>query len=98
MEDVQLPGGERIADVLSRMLASVNQALSDNQHGSSIALVSHAGPLRVLLAHYTSTPPWNHARLRLEPGSVTQLRFSAVDAPPELGFINQTVSADGKRP
>jgi broad specificity phosphatase PhoE len=95
VEKLQLPNGERFADVLTRMLASVEQALSDNELGASIAIVSHAGPLRFMLSHYLSVPPWEHERLRLDPGSVTTLRFSAVDAPPALVSINRRVPLVG---
>jgi broad specificity phosphatase PhoE len=82
-----LPGGERLADVLARMTASVRQALEDNELGSNIAIVSHAGPLRLLLSHYLSAAI-DHERLRLAPGSVTVLRFAGLDAPPTLAVIN----------
>lgn len=84
------PGGERFVDVRDRMLASVRQALEDNELGSHIALVSHAGPLRILLSHYLSLPPWDHERLRLEPSSVTVLEFTQLDQPPTLTAINVT--------
>jgi broad specificity phosphatase PhoE len=87
-EQLKLPNGERYADVLARMLSSVNQALEDNELGSSIGVLSHAGPLRVLLAHYTSTPHWDDGHLALAPGAVTVLRFSSVGVPPALAAIN----------
>jgi broad specificity phosphatase PhoE len=79
-----IPGGERLAEVRTRMLASVGQALEDNELGASIAVVSHAGPLWILLSHYLSVAPADHARLRMAPAGVAALRFSAVDAPPAL--------------
>jgi broad specificity phosphatase PhoE len=88
LEELSLPGGERFGDVLARMLASIDQALADNEMGASIAVVSHAGPLRLLLSHYLSVPPWEHERLRLEPGSVTILRFGSHASPPSLVAIN----------
>ena len=79
-----LPGGERFADVVARMTASVHQALEDNELGAHIAIVSHAGPLRLMLSHYLSIPIDAHARLRTSPGGVTVLRFDTLDAPPSL--------------
>jgi broad specificity phosphatase PhoE len=90
VDSIQLPGGERLADVRTRMLASIDQALQDNELGAHIALVSHAGPLRLLLAHYLSIPPWDHEKLGLHPGSVTVLTFSALGAPPTLRGIDLT--------
>ncbi len=86
--DAVFPDGDRLLDVRNRMRSAVAQALQDNELGSSIALVSHAGPLRLLLAHYLSIAASDHTRLRLEPGSVTVLRFTQVDRPPELIAIN----------
>jgi broad specificity phosphatase PhoE len=88
LPDGALPGGERLADVLARMTASVCQALEDNELGSNIAIVSHAGPLRLLLSHYLSIAPMDHERLHLDPGSVSVLRFAGLDAPPTLAAFN----------
>jgi broad specificity phosphatase PhoE len=71
VDQITLPAGERFTDVLVRMRASIDQALQDNSLGAGIAVVTHAGPLRILLSHYLSIPPWEHERLRLDPGSVT---------------------------
>lgn len=86
--ELAFPGGERFIDVQHRMLSSVDQALQDNELGADIAIVSHAGPLRLLLSHYLSIPVWEHERLRLAPGSVTVLRFSSLTSPPLLVGIN----------
>ena len=88
--EITMPGGEGLNDTRLRLQSSVEQALSDNELGSNIALVSHAGPLRLLLSHYLSIPPWDHARLRLEPGSVTVLNFTSLTAPPTLRALNCT--------
>ncbi|MEO6951845.1 MAG: histidine phosphatase family protein [Polyangia bacterium] len=88
--EITMPGGERLTDVRLRLQSSIEQALSDNELGSNIAIVSHAGPLRLLLSAYLSIPPWDHERLRLEPGSVTVLTFSSLTAPPTLRAMNCT--------
>ena len=88
--DITMPGGERLTDTRLRLQSSVDQALSDNELGSDIVLVSHAGPLRLLLSYYLSVPPWDHERLRLDPGSVTVLTFTSLTSPPTLRTINCT--------
>jgi broad specificity phosphatase PhoE len=88
LSECALPGGERFPDIVTRMLASVRQSLEDNELGAKIGVVSHAGPLRLLLSHLLSVPMHDHERLRLDPGSVTILSFSALDAPPMLIAIN----------
>ena len=87
-DQAPFPGGERLADVRERMLSSVSQALADNELGASIAIVSHAGPLRVLIAHYLGMPLDSFHRLRVSPSSVSALRFDSEDGPPRLLSLN----------
>ena len=56
---------------------SVSQALADNELGANIVIVSHAGPLRVLLAHYLGMNLIHYHRLRLSPASISVLRFES---------------------
>lgn len=83
-----IPSGERMAAARDRMISSVEQALQDNELGANIVLVSHAGPLRVLVSHYLGMDLANYHRLRLSPASVTVLRFDSVDAIPRLLTVN----------
>jgi broad specificity phosphatase PhoE len=71
------PRGERLADVRDRVVASIDQALSDNELGASVAIVSHAGPLRLLLAHYLALDTQRYHRLRIAAGTVSILRFDS---------------------
>jgi len=83
-----IPGGERMAAVRDRMIGSVEQALQDNELGANIVLVSHAGPLRILVSHYLGMGLANYHRLRLSPASVTVLRFDSVRGIPRLLAVN----------
>ena len=56
--------------------AELEQALADSPSGESIAVVTHAGIIRVLLAHYLGSPPANYHRIRVSPGSVSVLSFA----------------------
>ena len=87
-EQAPFPGGERLSEVRDRMLSSLAQALADNELGASIGIVSHAGPLRVLLAHYLGMELVAFHRLRLSPASVSAVRFESEDAPPRLLLLN----------
>ena len=49
---------------------------------------SHAGPLRVLLAHYLGMDSANYHRLRLSPASVSILRFDSEQGIPRLLTVN----------
>jgi probable phosphoglycerate mutase len=86
--DEPIPGCERLSDLRGRMVASVAQALSDNELGAGIAIVSHAAPLRALLAHYLGMPLGGYHRLRLSPASVTALRFESEYGAPRLLLLN----------
>ena len=85
-----IPGGEKLTDARDRLIASVNQALADNELGASVVMVSHAGPLRVLLAHYLGMDLANYHRIRLSPASITVLRFDSEQGIPRLIAANFT--------
>ncbi len=83
-----IPGGERLIDVRDRIVAAVSQALADNELGANIFLVSHAGPLRVLIAHYLGMSLVHYHRLRLSPASLTVLRFESEVGVPRILTVN----------
>jgi broad specificity phosphatase PhoE len=85
-----IPGGERLTDVRDRIVSAVSQALADNEMGASILLISHAGPLRVLLAHYLGMNLIHYHRLRLSPASLSILRFESEIGVPRVLTINCT--------
>lgn len=84
----RIPDGERLIEVRDRIVAAVSQALADNELGANILLVSHAGPLRVLLAHYLGMSLVHYHRLRLSPASVSVLRFESETGVPRVLTIN----------
>lgn len=86
--DESIPGGERLIEVRERIVAAVSQALADNELGANILLVSHAGPLRVLLAHYLGMSLVHYHRLRVSPASVSVLRFESEVGVPRVLTIN----------
>jgi broad specificity phosphatase PhoE len=83
-----IPGGERLTDARDRVVGSVQQALQDNELGANILIVSHAGPLRLLIAHYLGMDLANYHRLRISPGSVSALRFESERGVPRVLAIN----------
>lgn len=85
-----IPGGERLVEVRERMMAAVSQALGDNELGANIVVVSHAGPLRVLLAHFLGMSLVHYHRLRLSPASLSVLRFESEAGVPRVLAINCT--------
>jgi phosphoserine phosphatase len=83
-----IPAGERLTDARDRLVSSVAQALADNELGASILIISHAGPLRLLLAHYLGMDLANFHRLRLSTASVTALRFESLEGVPRVLTVN----------
>lgn len=71
-----IPDGETLEDIRLRAVAALEQALADSPSGESIGVVTHAGIIRVLLAHYLGSPPGNYHRIRVSPGSVSVLSFA----------------------
>jgi broad specificity phosphatase PhoE len=88
----EIPGGERLVDARDRMIASIGQALMDNELGANVVVVSHAGPLRILLAHHLGMDLATYHRLRLSPTSVSILRFDSEAGVPRVLAINCTRS------
>jgi broad specificity phosphatase PhoE len=83
-----LSGVEPLADARDRMLASLTQALADSELGANVVLVSHAGPLRLLLAHALGMELGQFHRLRLSPASVSVLRFGSDPGAPRVLAMN----------
>jgi len=75
-DSIEIPGGENLTRVRTRAVAALQQSLADSPSGSSIAIVSHAGVIRILLAHFLGSPPANYHRIRVAPGSVSVLSFA----------------------
>lgn len=72
----RIPGGESLDEIRRRAVAAVEQAITDNPSGDAIAIVSHAGVIRLLLTHYLGAPTTCFHRLRVSPGSVSVLAFA----------------------
>jgi broad specificity phosphatase PhoE len=80
----KLPGGETLATIRDRAVGAIDQALRDAPAGESLAIVTHAGVARVILAHYLGCELAAYHRLQLAPGSVSALSFRDDRNPPRL--------------
>jgi broad specificity phosphatase PhoE len=87
-ESEQIPGGESLEEIRRRAVSGVEQALRDNPTGDAIAIVTHAGIIRVLLTHYMGSPPANYHRIRVSPGSLTILSFADDRQLPRVLAVN----------
>ncbi len=83
-----IPGGENFEEVRIRAVSALDQALADSPSGSTIAIVSHAGVIRILLAHYLGSPPANYHRIRVSPGSASVLSFADDRHLPRILAVN----------
>lgn len=90
----RFPGGETLGEVQARVLAAVDSLRQRFERGE-IILVSHADPLRSLIAHYMAMEVAHLYRLRAETGSISCLSLPAPAsterfARPRLDFLNLT--------
>ena len=72
----RIPGGEDLGQIRDRAIAAVEQAIADTPAGESVAIITHAGIVRVVLAHYLGSNLANYHRLRVSPGSISILSFA----------------------
>jgi len=68
------PGGESIADVQKRVV-SLAEDLRNEFPDSSVALVSHVGPIKALLASVLDIPLPATRRLFLDPGTISVVEW-----------------------
>jgi len=69
---VKLPGGESIDQVQARMVAAIEKIREKHPRGV-VAVVSHADPLKSVIAHYLNWDLNNFQRIAISPASVTVL-------------------------
>jgi broad specificity phosphatase PhoE len=81
---IKLPGGEDLGTIRDRTCGAVAQALRDAPTGERIAIVSHAGPTRVILAHHLGMDIRLYHQLAVAPGTISVLAFRDDRAPPRL--------------
>ncbi len=85
---VTMPGGESFQDVKKRAVAAIEQAIEDNPSGATIAAVTHARVIRVLLTHYMAAPPATFHRLRIFPATASVLSFVPDSHLPRVVALN----------
>jgi probable phosphoglycerate mutase len=69
------PGGEGIAAMQARMVAALDQVVSDHA-GALVVVVSHADPIKAAIAHYTGVHLDLFQRISVSPASVSVFEFS----------------------
>jgi probable phosphomutase (TIGR03848 family)/uncharacterized repeat protein (TIGR03847 family) len=72
---VKLPGGESIDQAQARMVAAIETIRQAHPRGL-IVVVSHADPLKSVIAHYLNWDLNNFQRIAISPASVTVLQLN----------------------
>jgi probable phosphomutase (TIGR03848 family) len=90
--EARFPGGETIRETQFRAVSAVEQ-LHAAHADRSVAAVTHADVIRVLLAHYAGIPIDLYHRLVVAPVSVTVLWLGG--GGPRVLKVNDTGSLDG---
>ncbi|MBP1611081.1 MAG: histidine phosphatase family protein [Acidobacteria bacterium] len=70
------PGGESIQNIQGRMVRLVEE-LTEEFAGSSVALVSHVGPIKAFLAAVMEMPLQSSRRLFLDPATISVVEWGA---------------------
>ena len=71
---VRLPGGESFQGCQARIVADLD-TIRRAHAGQTVAVVSHADPIKMAVAHYLGLPLDLFQRLTIDPASVTALSF-----------------------
>jgi broad specificity phosphatase PhoE len=88
----RIPGGEDLRDIRDRAVGAVEQSLGDAPTGESLAIVTHAGIVRVVLAHYLGMNLAHYHLLRVAPGSISALVFGDDREMPRVLAVNWNVT------
>ncbi len=91
----RFPGGESFAEIQARMIAAL-EPLRATHPGETVALVSHADPIKLAVAFYTGVPLDLFQRLVVEPASITELEFTPFR--PLLVRLNDTAHLAAAHP
>lgn len=84
---VRAPGGELMSEAQTRMVRQLN-TLRERHRGECIAIVSHADPLRALVAHLMGIALDLMLRFEITPGSVSVVEWG--DWAPRILCVNET--------
>ncbi|MGA2504565.1 MAG: histidine phosphatase family protein [Anaerolineales bacterium] len=71
----QFPGGESFIQIQERVVASL-EAIAGGYKNEMIAVVFHADPIKLGVAHYLGLPLDNFQRLTINAGSITILKIT----------------------
>ena len=91
---MRFPGGESLLEVQARAVDEVNRIAQEHRKGI-VVVVSHADPIRLVIAHVAGAHADHLHRLVVDPGSVTVVALG--DGGPRLLKVNDTGDLAGLR-
>jgi len=74
--EIQVPGGERLADVAARSWSGLNRIVAGHSAGDAIVVVSHNFPISGILCRITATHLNNYRSFHVDPCGMTRLRYN----------------------
>jgi alpha-ribazole phosphatase len=83
--ETQCPGGERFCDMRARVIPATRE-LRARHEGESIALMTHAGVIRIILANALGMPPANIFRIGQRYAAINVVRY--FDESPVVTLVN----------
>ena len=81
----RFPGGESFAEILARMVVALDFVRLAHP-GQTVAVFSHADPIKLAVAFYLGTPLDLFQRIEVAPASITELAFEPCR--PRLARLN----------
>jgi probable phosphomutase (TIGR03848 family) len=70
---VRFPGGESFLESQQRVVREIDLICGAHKHKDMLAVVFHADPIKLVLAHYLGLPLDNFQKFSVSPGSVSIL-------------------------
>jgi ribonuclease H / adenosylcobalamin/alpha-ribazole phosphatase len=94
-EATRFPDGEDLEGARRRAVASIEDAGADNPLGATLVLVTHGPIIQLMLAHYLGMPTGAYARIQVDHGAVSVVRFYSDMQPAQVLGVNQGVPLAG---
>ncbi len=90
----RFPGGETAWEAQARVITALDEIIAAHA-GETVAVVFHADPIRMAVAHYLGLPLALYRRLKISPASLTVLTLGG--PVPQLMRLNDTAHLEEKR-
>ena len=87
--DARFPDGESLREVQSRMLSEVDAIVEDHPR-TAVAVVSHADPIKMVLAHYLGVHADLFGRIVVHPASLSAVLVGTGAGVPHVLRVNDT--------